>query len=137
MWNNAAFAHFGLALIIVGWAGANHSYSVRKVALAALSIWLLSWAAMVGWLVVLNGSSHSRFVFQRDLGYFLGGLTFTFPLFLAVFLVGLMLRRTSIRFSSKLIVSFCAAGVAWLFTPSLVAVGSIMGCVITGYSECL
>lgn len=139
MWNFAAFTPFGVALAILSWLtiGTNRSLSVRQIALRVVLLWLLSWSVTVCWLIAVAGNSPYRFVFQRDFGYILGSLTFTFAPFLVVIFVVQMLRSTTIRLSFKLILSLCAAGIAWLFTPGLFAMGWITGCAITGYSSCL
>jgi hypothetical protein len=113
--------------------------SHKVAAILALALWLLAWLSIVMWLKLQPGRTAdvSRFVAQRDIGYYVGSALFLLAPFASVATLALAARRLKMSTLSRGASAVVLAGAGSVFIPSLFAAGWVVGCAFGGYPSCM
>jgi hypothetical protein len=128
----------GLALTSALLAADGGIHVLRKRLPAVVIVWLLSSLIVLAVLLTTGSTVNtSRFVAQRDIGYWLGGaLGIAVPFLVCIALAFAIQTRVVSR-----LLRFFALVVTglWLFlaVPQFFAVGWVVGCVLLGYASCM
>ena len=140
MWRIEPFLPAAASLFLLAWIilARQRAPSYRNTAYLALGLWLLAWLSIVVWMKSQSvGSGESRFVAQRDIGYWIGSALFLLAPFAIVSTLAVGARRLQMRVLAAGASAFVLAAVGSVFIPGLFAAGWVVGCVFAGYPSCM
>jgi cobalamin synthase len=140
MWRIEPFVPAGVILLLLAWVilAKQRPPSHRSIAYITLCSWLLAWLSIVVWMKSQSeGAGVSRFVAQRDLGYWIGSALFLILPFAIVTVLALSARRLKMGVLPALASASALATAGAVFLPGLFAAGWVIGCVLAGYPSCM
>jgi hypothetical protein len=127
-----------LGILVLGWGVFPKFRTQPGFLKATVTLWFLSALVILGFVFVGREMGYG-IIWQRDIGYVVGGFTallLPFALVAAVLRIGI----NSIHRKHVILTLVAASGVTALvlyFFPTFFFVGWVLGCVLTGYPSCI